>query len=445
MSEETFERTPPNDVFAEQCALGGMLLNADARTEVAAMLKAGDFYRPAHGIVFETMLDMDAAGEAVDVVTVNSRLLEQGLLSRMPNSTYLHDLISSVPTAANATWYAKTVADHSQRRQVIEAATRVVQLGYATDSRDVADLVDMAQKMIHEATTQKVTSSGMDWDDLAAAMLEEIENASTREFTGVSTSLAEGDALTSGGFKPGELIIVAGRPGMGKSVYTVDVCRQAAFRQGLSVALFSLEMSLPEIRQRITAAEARVELDTVKSGELSENDLKRVLDSQAKNHGSRLHVDDSADLNLATIRARARRLQQQRGLDLVAIDYLQLMTAANRSDNRVAEVGEISRGLKLLAKELQVPVVAAAQLNRGPEQRTDKRPNLGDLRESGSIENDADVVILLHRPAYYDKKSPRKAECDFIVEKNRHGATDTVIAISQFHFSRFVDYHPDKD
>lgn len=445
MTEETFERTPPNDVFAEQCALGGMLLDADARTEVAAMLKPGDFYRPAHGIVFETILGMDAAGEAVDAVTVNSRLLEQGMLSRLPNSTYLHDLVSSVPTAANAIWYARTVADHSQRRQIIEAATRVVQLGYATESRDAADLVEMAQKIIHEATTQKVTSSGMDWDDLAAAMLDDIENAATRDFIGVSTGLSEGDALTSGGFKPGELIIVAGRPGMGKSVYTVDVCRHAAFRQGLSVALFSLEMSLPEIRQRITAAEARVELDTIKSGELSESELNSVLDSQAKNHGSRLHVDDSADLNLATIRARARRIQQQRGLDLIAIDYLQLMTAANRSENRVSEVGEISRGLKLLAKELHVPVIAAAQLNRGPEQRTDKRPNLGDLRESGSIENDADVVILLHRPAYYDKKSPRKAEADFIVEKNRHGATDTFIAISQFQWSRFVDYHPDKD
>jgi replicative DNA helicase len=444
MSED-FERTPPNDVDAEQCALGGMLLSPDALADVAAILKTGDFYRPCHGTIFDAITAMDAAGEPVDPVTVTSRLLENGLLTKLPETTYLHTLIAAVPTAANASWYARSVADKAQLRRLIAAGTRVVQFGYSADARDVADLVELAQKEIHEATTSRSKTAGMDWDDLAALMLDDIENASTRDFTGVSTSLAEGDSLTSGGFKPGELIIVAGRPGMGKSVYLVDVCRHAAFRQGLSVALFSLEMSMPEIRQRITAAEARVELDTLKSGELSEPELKRVLDHQAKAHGSRLHVDDSADLNLSTIRARARRIQQQRGLDLVAVDYLQLMTAATRSDSRVAEVGEISRGLKLLAKELGCPVVAAAQLNRGPEQRTDKRPHLGDLRESGSIENDADVVILLHRPGYYDKKTTRGAEADFIVEKNRHGSTDTFIAVSQFHYSRFVDYHPDKD
>lgn len=444
MSED-FERTPPNDMEAERCALGGMLLSKDALADVAAALNTGDFYRPAHGVIFDAITEMDAAGEPVDTVTVTSRLLDQGLLGRLPESTYLHDLVSTVPTAANAAWYARTVAERAQLRRLIEAGTRIVQYGYAQGGRDIADLVELAQKTIHEATVTRRETTGADWDDLATAMLDDIENASMREFTGVSTGLAEGDALTSGGYKAGELVIVAGRPGMGKSVYLVDVCRHAAFRQGLSVALFSLEMSLKEIRHRITAAEARVELNTVKSGELSDAELKRVLDSQAKAHGSRLHVDDSADLNLSTIRSRARRLQQQRGLDLVAVDYLQLMTAAGRSESRVAEVGEISRGLKLLAKELGVPVVAAAQLNRGPEQRTDKRPHLGDLRESGSIENDADVVILLHRPGYYDKKTTRGAEADFIVEKNRHGSTDTFVAISQFHWSRFVDYHPDKD
>jgi replicative DNA helicase len=226
-------------------------------------------------------------------------------------------------------------------------------------------------------------------------------------------------------------------------VYCVDITRRAAFYSGKSVAFFSLEMSVDELGLRIAAAESRLDLDTLKSGEMTDDENGRLLQAFARMHNARLFLDDDSVTTIATIRSRARRIQQQHGLDLIVIDYLQLMTASRKTDSRTAEVGEISRGMKLLAKELGVPVVVAAQLNRGPEQRHDKRPQLSDLRESGSIENDADAVILIHREGYYDKDSPKGSEAEFKFAKNRHGATDTVIAIAQLQYSRFVDYHPE--
>lgn len=444
VAPDPFEgRTPPHDSMAEQSALGGMLMSKDARIEVAGALRSGDFYQPKHGMIFDAILTLDASGEAVDAVTVAAYLMDNGDLGKIGGATYLHDLLNAVPTAANAGYYARIVAGRAQLRRLIEAGTQIVQYGYGggLGGRDIADLVELAQKSLHEATVGLDRSEGRSWDDLAVALIELIETG--RTFTGVSTGLVEADALTSGGYKSGELIVVAGRPGMGKSVYVIDVARKAAFRDGKSVAVFSLEMSAKELGLRITSAEARLGLETLKSGEMTYDETKRVTDAFAKLHGSRLVIDDDAVTSLATIRSRARRIQQQQGLDLIVIDYLQLMTPGRRSASRVEEVGEISRGLKLLAKELNVPVIVAAQLNRGPEQRTDKRPMISDLRESGSIENDADVVVLIHRPGYYDKKSPRGSEADFDFAKNRHGATAVVVAIAQLHVSRFVDYHPD--
>ncbi len=441
--EGTFERTPPHDVLAEQSALGGMLLNKDAITDVAGILRSGDFYQPRHGVIFDAIMELDNAGQPVDCVTVAAHLMDNNDLVKVGGGPYLHTLTESVPTAANASYYAQIVAERALLRRLIEAGTQIVQYGYGggQGGRDTIDLVELSQKVLHEATTGRERSDGVSWDDLAASVLEAIDQG--RAFSGISTGLVEGDALTSGGFKPGELIIVAARPGVGKSVYLIDVARKAAFRDGKSAAVFSLEMSEPEVGIRVTAAESRVELDSLKSGEMTHDEARKVTDAFAKVHGSHLFIDDTAGATTSTIRSRCRRIQQQHGLDLVVIDYLQLITPARKSDSRAGEVGEISRGLKLLAKELGVPVVVAAQVNRGPEQRADKRPQLSDLRESGSIENDADVVIFIHREGYYDKKSPRKSETDFRFAKNRHGATDEVVAIAQLQFSRFVDYHPD--
>lgn len=443
ITPDPFERrTPPHDLLAEQSALGGMLMSKDARIDVAGIVRGGDFYKPAHGVIFDAILALDAAGEPVDPVSVAAYLMDTGDLGTVGGGPYLHTLLASVPTAANAGYYAKIVAGRAQLRRLIEAGSQIVQYGFGQDGRDITELVELAQKTLHEATAGlDRTGGGRSWDDLTVALLDLIETG--RTFSGVSTGLVEADALTSGGYKAGELIVVAGRPGMGKSVYVIDVARRAAFREGKSVAVFSLEMSAQEVGLRITSAEARIGLDTLKSREMTDDETKRVMDVFARLHGSRLVIDDDAVTSLATIRSRARRLQQTQGLDLIVIDYLQLMTPGRRSQSRVEEVGELSRNLKLLAKELHVPVLVAAQLNRGPEQRTDKKPMISDLRESGSIENDADVVVLIHRPGYYDKKSNRGSEADFDFAKNRHGATQNVVAIAQLHWSRFVDYHPE--
>jgi replicative DNA helicase len=434
-------RTPPQDFQAEQSALGGMLMHKDAITDVTGILRAGDFYMPKHAIIFDAITALDHANEPVDPVTVAAYLMDTGEIGKIGGGPYLHELVASVPTAANAGYYAQIVAERAQLRRLIEAGTQIVQYGYNGGQRDVGDLVDLAQKSLHEATAGRERSTGITWDELAERLLETIDQG--RTFGGISTGLVEADALTSGGFKPGELVIVAARPGMGKSVYCVDIIRRAAFNNGKSVAFFSLEMSVDELGLRIAAAESRLDMDTLKSGEMTEEENARLLKAFARLHKAKLFLDDDSVTTIATIRSRARRIQQQHGLDLIVIDYLQLMKSARRANNRVEEVGEISRDLKLLAKELGVPVVVAAQLNRGPEQRADKRPQMSDLRESGSIENDADAIILIHREGYYDKDSPKGAEAEFNFAKNRHGATDTVIAIAQLHLSRFVDYHPD--
>jgi replicative DNA helicase len=436
-------RTPPQDHQAEQSALGGMLMNKDAITDVTGILRSSDFYQPKHGIIFDAIGELDRAGEPVDPVTVAAYLMDSGDLAKIGGGGYLHELMASVPTAANAGYYARIVAERAQLRRLIEAGTQIVGYGYngGQGGRDISDLVDLAQKSLHEATAGRERKTGITWDELAERLLETIEQGLT--FGGISTGLVEADALTSGGFKPGELVIVAARPGMGKSVYCVDIIRRAAFYNGKSVAFFSLEMSVEELGLRIAAAEARLDMDTLKSGEMTDDENGRLMKAFARLHKAKLFLDDDSVTTIATIRSRARRIQQQHGLDLVVIDYLQLMKSAGRANNRTEEVGEISRDLKLLAKELGVPVVVAAQLNRGPEQRADKRPQMSDLRESGSIENDADAIILIHREGYYDKHSPKGAEAEFNFAKNRHGATDTVVAIAQLHFSRFVDYHPD--
>jgi replicative DNA helicase len=444
VTADPFEgRTPPQDHQAEQSALGGMLMNKDAITDVTGILRSSDFYQPKHGLIFDAILTLDHANEPVDPVTVAAALADSGDLAKIGGGPYLHDLLNAVPTAANAGYYAGIVAERAQLRRLIEAGTQIVQYGYngGQGGRDTGDLIDLAQKSLHEATAGRERKTGITWDELADRLLEAIEGG--RTFGGISTGLVEADALTAGGFKPGELVIVAARPGMGKSVYCVDIARRAAFYNAKSVAFFSLEMSVDELGLRIAAAESRLNMETLKSGEMTDDENGRLLKAFARLHKAKLFLDDDSITTIATIRSRARRIQQQHGLDLIVIDYLQLMTASKKTDSRAAEVGEISRGLKLLAKELSVPVVVAAQLNRGPEQRADKRPQLSDLRESGSIENDADAVILIHREGYYDKNSPKGAEAEFKFAKNRHGATDTVVAIAQLHYSRFVDYHPE--
>ncbi|MBU8857928.1 MULTISPECIES: replicative DNA helicase [unclassified Micromonospora] len=438
-----FEKTPPQDVAAEQCVLGGMLLSKDAIADVVEILKTNDFYRPVHATIFDAILDIYGRGEPADPITVAAALADSGDLARIGGAPYLHTLIASVPTAANAAYYARIVGERAVLRRLVEAGTRIVQLGYGTGpsgSRDVDDIVDLAQQAVYEITEKRVSEDFAVLADMLQPTLDEIEavGAQGGVMTGVPTGFTDLDRLLNG-LHAGQLIIVAGRPGLGKSTASMDFARNAAIRANQASAIFSLEMSKVEIVMRLLSAEARVPLHVLRSGQLSDDDWTKLARCMGEISEAPLFVDDTPSMNLMEIRAKARRLKQKHDLKLIVVDYLQLMTSPKRTESRQQEVADLSRGLKLLAKEVECPVIAVSQLNRGPEQRTDKRPQLSDLRESGSIEQDADVVILLHRDDYYDKESPRAGEADFIIAKHRNGPTDTVTVAAQLHLSRFVD------
>ncbi|TNY37694.1 replicative DNA helicase [Thermomonospora catenispora] len=438
--EREFERTPPHDLTAEQSVLGGMLLSPNAIAEVVEVLKSSDFYRPAHQILYDTILDLYGRGEPADAVTVVAELTKRGEINRVGGASYLHTLMATVPTAANAAYYAKIVRERAVLRRLVEVGTRIVQLGYSSDGADADEVLDRAQAEVF-AIAEKRT--GEDYAPLSEIMpdtLDEIEAIGSRggQMVGVPTGFADLDALTNG-LHPGQMIIIAARPAIGKSTLALDFARAAAIKHGLTTVFFSLEMGRNEITMRLLSAEARVALHAMRSGTMQDEDWTRLARRMSEVAEAPLFIDDSPNMSMMEIRAKCRRLKQQHDLRLVIVDYLQLMTSNKRVESRQVEVSEFSRSLKLLAKELGVPVIALSQLNRSPEQRTDKRPMVSDLRESGSIEQDADVVILLHREDAYEKESPRAGEADLIVAKHRNGPTATVTVAFQGHYSRFVD------
>lgn len=435
-----FDRTPPQDVGAEQSVLGGMLLSKDAIADVVEVLRGTDFYKPSHELVYDAILDLYGRGEPADPITVSAELTKRGELGRVGGAPYLHTLISSVPTAANAGYYARIVRERAVLRRLVEAGTRIVQLGYAADGGDVDELVNTAQAEVYAVTERRASEDYLPLAETINATMEEIEAAGHRGegMVGVPTGFLDLDRLTNG-LHPGQMIVVAARPAVGKSTLGLDVCRAASIKNGLTSVIFSLEMSRNEITMRMLAAEAKVPLQNMRKGTMRDEDWQRLAQTMGRVSEAPLFIDDSPNMSLMEIRAKCRRLKQRHDLKLVVIDYLQLMSSGKRVENRQQEVSEFSRALKLLAKELEVPVIAISQLNRGPEQRTDKKPQMSDLRESGSIEQDADMVILLHREDMYEKESPRAGEADLIVAKHRNGPTDTITVAFQGHYARFVD------
>ena len=422
----TFDRQPPQDLTAEQSVLGGMLLSKDAIADVVEVLRPDDFYRPAHQTVYDCILDLYGRGEPADAVTVSAELQRRGELIRLGGAPYLHTLIATVPTAANAAYYAEIVAEKAILRRLVEAGTRIVQLGYHGDQgAEVNDVVDRAQAAIYEVTERSTSEDYVALEELLQPTMDEIDAIASRGGValGVPTGFVDLDAATNG-LHPGQMIVVAARPGLGKSTLGLDFARSCSVKHGLTSAVFSLEMSKSEIVMRLLSAEARIRLADMRAGRMSDDDWTRMARRMSEISEAPLFVDDSPNLTLMEIRAKARRLKQRNDLKLVILDYLQLMTSGRKVESRQQEVSEFSRQIKLLAKELEVPVVAISQLNRGPEQRTDKRPMLSDLRESGSIEQDADMVILLHRPDAFERDDPRAGEADLILAKHRNGPTE---------------------
>ncbi len=436
------ERTPPHDLLAEQSAIGGMLLSKDAVADVLEAVRSVDFYIPKHEIIFEAILTLYSHGEPTDVIAVTDELTKSGNLQRAGGPEYLHTLTGLVPTAANAGYYASIVAEKAVLRRLVEAGTRIVQMGYASEG-EVTDLVNNAQAEIYGVAGGVEAEDYVPLVQAIEAAAEEIDAASGRDgsLTGVPTGFAELDQLTNG-LHPGQLILIAARPALGKSTLALDFARAAAITNDMPAIFFSLEMGRSEIAMRLLSAESNIFLQKLRKGDVRSEDWTTLASTRGRIADAPLYIDDSPNMTLVEIRAKCRRLKQKVGLKLVVIDYLQLMTSGKRVESRQQEVSEFSRALKLLAKELQVPVIALSQLNRGPEQRVDKKPALSDLRESGSLEQDADMVILLHRESAYEKESSRPGEADLIIAKHRNGPTGTVTVAFQGAFSRFADMAP---
>jgi replicative DNA helicase len=583
---EDYGRQPPQDLAAEQSVLGGMLLSKDAIADVLEKLRPSDFYRPAHQNVYDAILDLYGRGEPADAVTVAAELDRRGLLRRIGGAPYLHTLISTVPTAANAGYYAGIVAEKALLRRLVEAGTRVVQYGYAgAEGADVAEVVDRAQAEMYEVTDRRLSEDFVPLEDLLQPTMDEIDAIASNGglARGVPTGFTELDEVTNG-LHPGQMIILAARPGVGKalalntplptptgwttmgdvsigdellgadgrptrvvaatevmlgrpcyevefsdgtvivadaehqwptgygirtttqlrcgldtiaasgsiaryeersgattlmapvlqleavrrvrsvpvrcvevdnaahlylagrgmipthnSTLGLDFMRSCSIKHRMASVIFSLEMSKSEIVMRLLSAEAKIKLADMRSGRMSDDDWTRLARRMSEISEAPLYIDDSPNLTMMEIRAKARRLRQRADLRMIVVDYLQLMTSGKRVESRQVEVSEFSRHLKLLAKELEVPVIAISQLNRGPEQRTDKKPMLSDLRESGSLEQDADMVILLNRPDAFERDDPRGGEADLILAKHRNGPTKTVTVAHQLHLSRFAN------
>jgi len=380
------DRVPPQDVGAEQSVLGGMLLSKDAIADCVEGLRGTDFYRPAHELIYDAILDLYGRGEPADAITVSDELTKRGDLQRIGGQAYLHQLIQAVPTAANAGYYAEIVRERAVLRRLVEAGTRIVQLGYAQGNGDVEDIVNAAQAEVYAVADKRGGEDYIALGDVLEETLNEIEVAAGRtdEMIGVPTGFIELDELTHG-LHPGQMIVLAARPAVGKSTMGLDIARAAAIKHRMATAIFSLEMSRSEITMRVLSAEGQIQLQDLRKGTIGDAGWKKLARILGQISDSPLFIDDSPNMNLMEIRAKCRRLKQQHNLKLVVIDYLQLMSSGKKVESRQQEVSEFSRALKLLAKELEVPVIAISQLNRGPEQRTDKRPQMSDLRESGCL------------------------------------------------------------
>lgn len=441
MDEDSpFERIPPQDVEAEQSVLGAMMLSKEAIADVISVLRATDFYLQHHETIFSTMLALHGRGEPVDSVTVANELRRNGDFERVGGGSYIHTLAAKVPTPASALYYANIVREQATLRGLVEAGTRIVQLGYSQDGGDVNDLVNAAQAELYRVSEKRTGDDYHPLKDLWSGVMDEIEAATKGPTIGsVQTGFTDFDEITRG-LHPGQMIIIAARPAMGKSTLALDFCRHATMNpkveQRKTAVIFSLEMSHSEIIKRMISAEANVPLSSINSGKVTSKDWDRMAMATTRMVEAPLFIDDSPNMSMPEIRSKCRRLKERHDLALVVIDYLQLMQSHKRSESRQQEVSEISRSLKLLAKELEIPVVAVAQLNRGPEQRTDRKPMMSDLRESGSLEQDADLIILLHRPEYY-AEGDRPGEADIILAKHRNGTTGTIPVQFQGGYSRF--------
>jgi len=432
---------PPQDLDAEESVLGAMLVSPTAISVVSELIQPEDFYRRSHGLIFEAIRQMYAEGEAVDSITVTNALQARGVLEEVGGKAAVTTLANTVPSVANARRYAEIVRDASLYRSLIRAGTEIADLGYQRLG-DPREAVDKAEQAVFQIANQRVTSDFSSINELLHASFERITelNKDGREIIGVPSGYRDLDRITAG-FQTSNLIILAARPGMGKTSLALNMAAHVGIREALPVAIFSIEMSRDEVTQRLMCSEGRVDSSRLRTGRLAQDEWPRLTDACSRLSGAPIYIDDTAGITPLEIKAKTRRLLTRHpNLSLVIVDYLQLMGGGSRFENRVNEISHISRQLKLIARDLDVPVIALSQLSRAVEQRgtKDRRPQLSDLRESGSIEQDADVVMFVYRDDYYDQESEHKGEAEVIIAKHRNGPLDTVTLAYQGRYTRFA-------
>ncbi|HSV74888.1 MAG TPA: replicative DNA helicase [Chthonomonadales bacterium] len=450
------DRIPPQSIEAEQATLGSMLISAAAIEKAAEVLRVEDFYRDAHRTIFDAILALVERDEAVDLLTLQDQLRMRNVLDSVGGMPYLVQLTEAVPTAANVEYYARLVEERAILRRLLDAAGQIQSLAHS-DYDQISDVVDRAERLVFSVGQRRMGAYFTPMKPLIDSVFDHLERRSTNEAlpVGLSTHIGGLNYYTAG-LQPSDLIIVAARPSMGKTSLALGMAQHIALRGQQTVAVFSLEMSKEQLCLRMICSEALVDAHRLRTGRLRDEEWQRVGDACSRLAQARIFIDDTSECSALEMRAKCRRLQAEHGLGLILVDYLQLMRGHRRSENRVQEIGEIARALKSLAREMKVPVVALSQLSRAVEQRENKRPMLSDLRESGSIEAEADVVIFIYRPAYYEQRKgaeavdsaaadrpPRGTEAsedaELIIAKQRNGPTGTVHAGFLSHYALFVE------
>ena len=440
-------RVPPHSVQGEQSVLGGLMLNSEAWNEISDKISSEDFYRREHQLIFKAMRALSEADQPLDVVTIAEELERRAELNDVGGMPYLGMLANETPTASNVPAYARIVREQSVMRQLIKVGNKIADSGYRPEGRPVDDLLDQAETEVFKIAEQK-DKGRQGFQDIQALLTKTVDKIdelfnSDDALTGVSSGFSDFDNRTSG-LQKADLVIVAGRPSMGKTTFAMNMCENVAIGAGVPVAIFSMEMPAESLTMRMISSLGRINQQAVRSGKLEDDDWPRVTSAVNILSQAKIFIDDSAALTPNEIRARCRRLQKEHGqLGMVMVDYLQLMRAPEAGDNRVNEISAISRGLKALAKELNSPVVALSQLNRSLEQRPNKRPVMSDLRESGAIEQDADLIVFIYRDEVYNEDSPDKGKAEIIIAKQRNGPIGTVNLTFQGQFTRFDNFARD--
>ncbi len=433
------DRVPPQNLEAEQAVLGAILLDGEALITAMERIQTEDFYRTAHQYIYQSITEIAEANEPVDLITLTAKLQDKRQLEEIGGVTYLSELANAVPTAANVDYYAQIVEEKSMLRRLIRTATQIVSNGYASGD-DISSLLSEAEQRILEISQRRSSTGFVLIREVLMEVFEKVEFLSQNRggFTGIASGFRELDRMTSG-FQRSDLIILAARPSVGKTAFALNVAQNVGVREKQTVAIFSLEMGASQLVQRMICAEANVDASRMRTGALEGEDWTKMTMAISSLSEANIYIDDTPGITVYDIRAKCRRLKKERGLGMVVIDYLQLIQGRGRGDNRQQEVSEISRTLKMMARELDVPVIALSQLSRGVEQRQDKRPLMSDLRESGSIEQDADIVAFLYRDDYYNKESEKEGIIEIIIAKQRNGPVGTVELAFLKQYNKFVN------